>query len=74
MPGENVAVPTKDAMVLTGEMTVNLLDGNTNQYDMDKGFTRHPIDDNNGNGILIKLGRQCIINHMRMLLWDKDHR
>ncbi|RXG58983.1 BTB/POZ domain-containing protein 9 [Armadillidium vulgare] len=74
MPGENVAVSSKDAIVLQGEMRANLLDGNTTNYDMDRGFTRHPIDDNNGQGILIKLGRQCIINHMRMLLWDKDHR
>ena len=74
VPGENVAVPSKSAQVLQGEMRSNLLDGNTGNYDMDRGFTRHPIDDNSGQGILIKLGMQCIINHMRMLLWDKDQR
>ncbi|XP_066978684.1 BTB/POZ domain-containing protein 9-like isoform X1 [Macrobrachium rosenbergii] len=74
MPGENVAVPSKGAQVLQGEMRSNLLDGNTVNYDMDRGFTRHPIDDNSGQGILIKLGMQCIINHMRMMLWDKDQR
>nr|XP_053640751.1 BTB/POZ domain-containing protein 9-like isoform X1 [Cherax quadricarinatus] len=74
MPGENVAVPSKGAHVLQGEMRANLLDGNVSTYDMDRGFTRHPIDDNNGQGILIKLGMQCIINHMRMMLWDKDQR
>ncbi|XP_042206116.1 BTB/POZ domain-containing protein 9-like isoform X2 [Homarus americanus] len=74
MPGENVAVPSKGAQVLQGEMRANLLDGNVSIYDMDRGFTRHPIDDNNGQGILIKLGMQCIINHMRMMLWDKDQR
>ncbi|XP_027226224.2 BTB/POZ domain-containing protein 9 [Penaeus vannamei] len=74
MPGENVAVPSKGAQVLQGEMRANLLDGNVSTYDLDRGFTRHPIDDNNGQGILIKLGMQCIINHMRMMLWDKDQR
>ena len=38
------------------------------------GFTRHPIDDSNDKGIVIKLGMQCIVNHLRMLLWDKDCR
>ncbi|XP_063889142.1 BTB/POZ domain-containing protein 9-like isoform X1 [Scylla paramamosain] len=74
MPGENVAVQSKGAQVLQGEMRANLLDGNVSTYDMDRGFTRHPIDDNNGQGILVKLGMQCIINHMRMMLWDKDQR
>ena len=66
--------PSPGAVVLQGDMRSNLLDGNTVQFDMDRGFTRHPIDDNNGQGILIKLGMQCILNHMRMLLWDKDTR
>ena len=74
MHGENVAVASKEAQVLHGEMKGNLLDGNSTNYDMDRGFTRHSIDDNNGQGILVKLGRQCIINFMRMLLWDKDAR
>ncbi|XP_076060174.1 BTB/POZ domain-containing protein 9-like isoform X2 [Oratosquilla oratoria] len=74
MPGENVAKAKKGAQVLQGEMKTNLLDGNVSVYDMDRGFTRHPIDDNNGQGVLIKLGMQCIINHMRILLWDRDHR
>ncbi|CAL4127413.1 unnamed protein product [Meganyctiphanes norvegica] len=74
MPGENVAVSSKGAQVLQGEMRANLLDGNYTNYDMDRGFTRHPIDDNNGQGILVKLGTQCIINHFRMMLWDRDQR
>ena len=55
-------------------MKNNLLDGNNTTYDMDRGFTRHSIDDNNGQGLLIKLGKQTFINHMKMLLWDKDAR
>lgn len=70
---ENVATPAKDAVVLTGEMKNNLLDGNTANYDMDRGFTRHSIDDSPQH-ILVKLGKPCIINHLRLVLWDKDPR
>lgn len=74
LPEENVASPRHNAQVTLGEMRSALLDGDVNNYDMEKGFTRHHIDDANGQGILIRLGTQCIINYMRMLLWDKDHR
>lgn len=74
MPEENVASPKHGAQVLHGELRSALLDGDVHTYDMERGFTRHPIDDNSGQGILVMLGRQCIINHMRMLLWDRDMR
>ncbi|XP_035227045.1 BTB/POZ domain-containing protein 9-like [Stegodyphus dumicola] len=74
MPEENVASPKHGAQVLHGELRSALLDGDVHTYDMERGFTRHPIDDNNGQGILVMLGRQCIINHMHMLLWDRDIR
>ncbi|XP_018016294.1 BTB/POZ domain-containing protein 9-like isoform X4 [Hyalella azteca] len=70
---ENVATPAKGAVVLTGEMKNNLLDGNTVNYDMDRGFTRHSIDESPQH-ILVKLGKPCIINHLRLVLWDKDPR
>ena len=74
MPEENVATPEHKAVVLVGEMKSALLDGDVENYDMEKGFTRHHIDDNDCQGILIELGIQCIINHIKMLLWDKDVR
>lgn len=74
MPEENVAFAKHGAQVLHGELKNALLDGDVHTYDMERGFTRHPIDDNNGQGILVMLGRQCIINHMKMLLWDRDAR
>lgn len=74
VPEENVASPKHGAQVLHGELRAALLDGDVHTYDMERGFTRHPIDDNNGQGILVMLGRQCIINHMKMLLWDRDMR
>ena len=55
-------------------MKAALLDGDTINYDLDRGFTRHLIDDNNGQGIVIKLAQPYIINTIRMLLWDRDQR
>ena len=55
-------------------MKAALLDGDTQNYDLDRGFTRHPIDDSNGQGIVVKLAKPSIINTIRMLLWDRDMR
>ena len=74
VPEENVATTKHGASVIVGEARQALLDGDTANYDMERGFTRHPIDDTNEKGIIVKLGMQCIINHLRMLLWDKDNR
>ena len=71
---ENVATLRHGAQVIRGEMKAALLDGDTTNYDLDRGFTRHPIDDNNGLGIIIRLGQPSIINGIRMLLWDRDMR
>lgn len=40
---------------------------------MERGFTRHPIEDKT-EGIVVQLGAQYIINHIRLLLWDRDQR
>ena len=73
MPEENVARPKLGAAVLVGEMKQALLDGDHQNYDMERGFTRHAIDDL-GSGIVVKLGMPCIVNHMKLLLWDRDMR
>ena len=74
LPNENQATTAHGAQVIRGEIRVALLDGNTENYDLDRGFTRHPIDDNNGQGIVVKLGRPAIINFIKLLLWDRDPR
>ena len=71
---ENIATLRYGAQVICGEMKSSLLDGDALNYDLDKGFTRHPIDDNQGQGIVVKLAKPCIINTVRLLLWDKDMR
>ena len=74
---ENVATPKQGAMVIAGEVAPGgnlktaLLDGETKNFDMERGFTRHPIDDREDRGIIVKLGMPCILNHLRLLLWDK---
>ena len=74
---ENVATPKHGAMVIRGEVAPGsnlksaLLDGETKHFDMERGFTRHPIDDKEDSCIVVKLGNPCIINHLRLLLWDK---
>lgn len=68
VPEENMVNIQKGATVIKGEMKHSLLDGNID-YDVDKGFTRHMIDDagDNGGGIVLKLGLQSILNHIRIL-------
>jgi BTB/POZ domain-containing protein 9 len=71
---ENVASQMLGAQVLQGEMRSYLLNGDTHNYDMERGYTRHTITDAQEHGILIQLGTQYIINHIKMLLWDRDMR
>lgn len=73
-PDENVAHPNYGTQVLQGEMRTALLDGDCSNYDMERGYTRHAINEAGDNGILIKLGKQFIVNHINMLLWDRDLR
>lgn len=51
-PNENVATSRYQAMVLKGEFKSALLDGDVLNYDFDRGFTYHPIDDSNSNSPL----------------------
>ena len=76
MPEENVAQAKHGAVVLKGEMRQAAIDGDCQNYDVERGFTRHIIDENGDGcgGIVIKLRQQCILNHIRMLLWDRDLR
>ncbi len=75
VPEENVAQPKHGAQVLVGEVKQALLDGDIKNYDMERGFSRHPIDEAQPDkGIVIRLGMQCIINSIKMLLWDRDQR
>ncbi|XP_026329697.1 BTB/POZ domain-containing protein 9 [Hyposmocoma kahamanoa] len=72
---ENVATPKRGARVISGDMRSALLDGDTDTYDMERGYTRHTISDAADNpGIIVRLATTTIINHVRLLLWDRDNR
>ncbi|XP_007238565.3 BTB/POZ domain-containing protein 9 [Astyanax mexicanus] len=75
IPEENIATMKHGAVVVKGELKSALLDGDTQNYDLDHGFSRHPIEEEGrATGIQIRLGQPSIVNHIRMLLWDKDSR
>lgn len=69
-----MAHPSHGTQVLQGGMRSALLDGDSKNYDMERGYTRHAINEEGDEGILIKLGTEAILNHFKMLLWDKDAR
>ncbi|KAL1403682.1 hypothetical protein pipiens_005596 [Culex pipiens pipiens] len=74
-PEENVACNKFSSKTIQGELRSALLDGDTLSYDMEKGYTRHSISDNgDSQGIIVELGKMFIINHVRVLLWDRDTR
>lgn len=74
VPEENIATMKYGAQVVKGELKSALLDGDTQNYDLDHGFSRHPIEEDGRSGIQVKLGHASIINHIRLLLWDRDSR
>ncbi|XP_062526746.1 BTB/POZ domain-containing protein 9 isoform X1 [Bombyx mori] len=77
LPEENVATAKRGARVLAGDMRAALLDGDTEGYDMERGYTRHAIcdaGDAEPRGIVVRLHTTLIINHLRLLLWDRDNR
>ncbi len=53
-------------------MKENLLESST-VYDLEKGYTRHVIQEG-VDGIIVELGRPSIINTVKLLLWDLDTR
>jgi BTB/POZ domain-containing protein 9 len=64
----NIATPENKAEVIAGNNTTFLLTGNRN---VDK-YAYHSIDCK--NSITVKLGVPSYLNHINMMLWDKDSR
>lgn len=73
-PDENVASTKFGSQVIQGDFREPLLNENDSDYDMEKGYTRHMITDLNDQGIVVELGTISIINHIQILLWDRDAR
>ena len=72
IPEENIATMKYAAQVVKGQLKSALSDGDTQNYDLDHGFSRHLIDDDCSSGIEIKLCQPSISNHIRILLLDRD--
>uniref|UniRef100_A0A1A9WK51 BTB domain-containing protein n=1 Tax=Glossina brevipalpis TaxID=37001 RepID=A0A1A9WK51_9MUSC len=73
-PKENVATAQFDSRTIHGEYPAQLLNGDVTSYDMEKGYTRHCISETNTEGIIVELGTIYLINHIKILLWDRDNR
>lgn len=81
MPEENVASVKHGAKVLIGDLKLSrrlVHDGeeltSAQSLDLEKACSKQLTDDGSNTGILIELGIQCIVNHIKMLLWDRDTR
>lgn len=82
-PEENLAQERFGAKTIEGDLKSSLLDGDVVNYDCERGFTRHAIKEggsqssssgSTAKGIVVELGTISIINHIKLLLWDKDPR
>lgn len=73
-PEQNVATQEFGSKAIQGQLISALLDGDTQSYDMEKGYASHsinPANEKNGIGMIVELGTISIINHIKLLLWDR---
>merc|ERR1719204_1203845 len=73
IPRENVATLSRSALVIEGVCRSRnaLLNGDTQNYDWDSGYTCHQL----GSGaIVVQLPQPYHIGSIRLLLWDCDSR
>jgi BTB/POZ domain-containing protein 9 len=59
----NVARPSQGAQVVEGELKQELFNGATPHYDLERGFTRHSIEDRT-SGIVVQLGVHSCSCHL----------
>ncbi|TKR66668.1 hypothetical protein L596_022928 [Steinernema carpocapsae] len=73
IPTANVATIPNNALVVEGVSRIRncLINGDTNSYDWDNGYTCHQV----GSGsIAVQLPQPYLIDSLRLLLWDCDDR
>uniref|UniRef100_A0A1I7ZJ69 F5/8 type C domain-containing protein n=1 Tax=Steinernema glaseri TaxID=37863 RepID=A0A1I7ZJ69_9BILA len=73
IPTSNVATIQNNALVVEGVSRLRncLINGETNTYDWDNGYTCHQV----GSGaIAVQLPQAYLIDSLRLLLWDCDER
>ena len=69
-----MATPQHDACTAEGQVKEVLLNGDTENYSGEQGYTMHTITRDHSKGITVQLNHPYIINCVRMLLWDRDNR
>ena len=69
-----MANPHRDASTIEGQVKDALLNGDTENYTGENGYTTHTITRDRSKGITVQLNHPYIINCISMLLWDKDNR
>lgn len=73
IPGENLATASYGARAICGKDAEFLIDGDTKNYDMERGYASHIIDDE-PDCLIVEFGAVYLINHLKILLWDRDIR
>ncbi|CAI8037460.1 BTB/POZ domain-containing protein 9, partial [Geodia barretti] len=74
IPEENIATSQHDAVTVEGQVKDALLNGDTENYNGEQGYTTHTISLDSSKGITVQLGQPYLLNCIRMLLWDRDNR
>lgn len=69
---ENLATQNHGARVISGKDGEFLIDGDVKNYDMERGYASHVIDDS--ECLMVEFGNVFILNHLKILLWDRDIR
>lgn len=69
-----MATPQYDACTIEGQVREELLNGDTENYNGEQGYTTHTITRDNSKGITVQLNQPYIVSCIRMLLWDRDNR
>ena len=69
-----MATPQHDAVTVEGQVKDALLNGDTENYNGEQGYTTHTIMRDSSKGITVQLGQPYLLNCIRMLLWDRDNR
>lgn len=73
LPNVNVATKAYNATIIYGDGAHPLLNGDASQYDLERGVISHSINEKT-RGIIVELGRPFTINHIRLLLCEREQR
>lgn len=73
IPEENLATTKYGTRAICGKDAEYLVDGDTKNYDMERGYASHIIGDDS-ECLMVEFGTVHILNHLKLFLWDRDIR